>query len=211
MTVDFKAISGLGTRMQSTDAFQSYKSGAATGSQFYNAGWVAGAVTTTNNETINNYLLLYDKVRQELFLRPKDTDFVVQADKSQVKSFTITKDAAHQFVHAGAYDAALADDFFEVLTQGTNYSLFKLTKTRLEKADYSDMLKVKTGDMNDAFVDEVTYYVYHNNTLEKIALKANAARKVLSDQPVKVDAYLSEHKRESFNEAMLTGLVAALN
>jgi len=85
MSVDFKTIAGLG-RMQTTDAFQSYKTGAVTGIQFYNTTCTEGTVTTTGNEVISNYLLLYDKVRQELFIRPKHSNIAIRADKSQVKA-----------------------------------------------------------------------------------------------------------------------------
>lgn len=209
VAVDFKELTSLG-RMQTTGAFQSYKSTAVNGSQFYINNWSPGTVTTNNNIVIDSYLFLYDKIKQELFMRPKDTDFVVQADKSQVKAFTLTKGTTHLFVPAATYDAKQAGNFFEVLAQG-NYTLLKLTKTRFEKADYTDMLKVKQGDMNDSYVDDITYYLYRNNNLEKINLKENAVRKVLKDQSAKVDSYLSQHENEAFSEEVLTGLVNALN
>lgn len=103
MAVDFKSISNLGS-MQSTDAFQSYTSSSATGTQFYNTTWMAGTVIATTNQVTSNYLLLYDKVRQEVFIRPKGTSLIVQADKSQVSSFTLSMDKPHVFVPAAAYD-----------------------------------------------------------------------------------------------------------
>jgi len=212
MTVDFKNISGLG-RMQSTDAFQSYKSTSATGSQFYNTTWTEGTVTTATNEVINNYLLLYDKVRQELFIRPKDTSIVIQADKSQVKCFTLSTDKPHLFVQAATYDHTLDNNFFEVLVPAvnTNYALLKLTKTTFEKADYNDVLKVKNGEVNDAFVDNVSYYIYHNGTLTKTALKQKAVEKALQGEKVKVDAFFNAHQNDDLNEQLLTKLVTALN
>ncbi len=208
VAVDFKELTSLG-RMQTTGAFQSYKSTEVNGSQFYTPTWAAGTVTTADNVTIENYLLLYDKVRQELFLRPKDTNFVVQADKGQLKSFTLTS-GSHVFVPAATYDAKLSGNFFEVLAQG-NYTLLKLTKTRFEKADMTDMLKVKEGNMNDSYIDEITYYIYNNNTLNKIALKENAVRKALKDQSAKIDSYLNQHDNEPFSEQVLAGLIKTLN
>lgn len=212
MAVDFKNISGLGTRMQSTDAFQSYKAGGATGTQFYNTTWVAGSVTTTNNETINNYLLLYDKVRQELFIRPKDTNLVIQADKSQVKSFNLAMDKPHVFVK-GSDCGLQGTDFLEVLVPatGSNYALYKLTKTTFEKADYNDVLKVRNGEVNDAFVDNVAYYIYHNGALTKMALKQKAVQKALPGQEAKTNAFFTAHKSEDFNEQQLINLVTYLN
>ncbi len=208
VTTDFKEMSGLG-RMQTQDAIQTYKSGAVTGTQFY-SNWSPGSVTTTRDEVINSYLLLYDKVRQELFIRPKDSSVIVLADKSQVKSFNLSLDKPHVFVKASTYDPKQGDNFFEVIVQG-NYTLLKLTKTNFEKADYSDMLKVKAGDMSDAFVDNITYYIYHKGTLEKTGLKEKAILKSLPDQSAKVENYLNLHDGEDFTEQLLTGLVSSLN
>jgi len=213
MSVDFKAIAGLG-RMQTTDAFQSYKTGAVTGTQFYNTTWTEGTVTTTLNETVSSYLLLYDKVRQELFIRPKDTNLVILADKSQVKAFTLTMDKPHQFVQAGAYNNLLDNNFFEELVPpatGKTYALFKLTKTAFEKADYADMLKVKNGEVTDAFVDNVTYYLFHNGTLTKVALKEKSIRKALANEAKKVDAFFTTHNGEDLTESLLVTLVETLN
>lgn len=213
MSVDFKTIAGLG-RMQTVDAFQSYKTGVATGTQFYNTTWTEGTVTTTRNEVISNYLLLYDKVRQELFIRPKDSNLVILADKSQVKAFTLTMDKQHLFVPAATYDNTLANSFFEELVPpatGKAYSLFKLTKTTFEKADYADMLKVKNGEATDAFVDNVSYYLYHNGVLTKITLKEKNIRKALVEESKKVDAFFTLHDGEDFNEGLLITLVETLN
>ena len=213
MSVDFKTIAGLG-RMQTTDAFQSYKTGTVTGTQFYNTTWTEGTVTTTGNETISNYLLLYDKVRQELFIRPKDSNLIIQADKSQVKAFSLAMDKPHQFVPAAIYDNTIASNFFEVLvpaTPGKAYALFKLTKTTFEKADYADMLKVKNGEVTDAFVDNVSYYLLHNGALIKVQLKEKALRKAFADDTKKVDAFFTLHDGENFNEGLLIKLVETLN
>jgi len=212
MAVDFKSISNLG-RMQSTDAFQSYKSGSATGTQFYNSTWTTGTVTTATNEIISNYMLLYDKVRQELFIRPKDTNLIIQADKSQVKSFVLTIDKPHVFVQAAVYDHTMDNNFFEVLVPnaGTGYTLLKLTKTTFEKADYSDVLKVRNGEVNDAFIDNVSYYIFHNGTLTKTALKEKTVQKALAVEKAKVDAFLAMHQSDEFNEQLLVKLITAIN
>ena len=208
VSTDFKEMSSLG-KMQTWGAIQTYKSGAVTGSQFY-SNWSAGTVTTANNEVVSNYSLLYDKVRQELFIRAKDSTQIVLADKKQLKSFSLMLDKPHQFVKASTYDPKQADNFFEVLVPG-NYTLLKLTKTNFEKADYNDMLKVKQGDMSDAFVDNVTYYIYHSGTLEKTGLKEKAILKSLPDQAAKVENYLTQHDNEEFTEQLLIGLVSSLN
>src|SRR5258708_4777279 len=86
MTNEFKEITGMG-RIQSGEGLQTYNSGNVKGSQFFNETWSMGSVTGANKAVIsNNYLFLYDKVRQELFIRPKDTDLIVLVDKNQILS-----------------------------------------------------------------------------------------------------------------------------
>jgi len=214
VAVDFKTLAAANTlgNQQTTSALQSYKSGGAAGSQFFTREWCEGSVTTATHETINNYQLLYDKVNQDLYIRQKDSNLVIQADKSQVATFSLNINGKQLlFVPAGKYGNQFDGSYFEALAQGANYSLFKLTKTHFERADYSDMLKVRNGEANDAFIDNITYYLYHNNTLEKITVKEKAVRKALPAETQKIDAFLSAHKSDEFNEELLANLVTALN
>src|SRR5581483_3033389 len=151
---EFSQLSGLGTRQTGFEGIQTYSSHNAKGSQFFNDGWSMGSVTTANKETINSgYLFIYDKVRQELFLKPKDSDIVVLADKNQIYGFSIFTDKMHNFRQASLYDPNEKGNFLEVLTESEKYTLLKLTKTTFEKANTNDMEKVRSGNLDDEFVD----------------------------------------------------------
>ncbi|MGI8952868.1 MAG: hypothetical protein ACR2FN_14940 [Chitinophagaceae bacterium] len=238
MGEEFKQLAATsttwGNRETGFGAIQTYSSGEVKGSQFFYPNWAPGSVTTVHNEVIsNNYLFIYDKVRQQLFIKektndpalasyqatkgtanfakPKNTDIVVVADKNQISSFTINTDKPHVFIQAAIYDPSLNGNFFEVLVQSPNYSLFKLVQTTFEKADMGDMLKVKNGDFADEFVDHVTYYIYHNNKLQKINFKEYSLRKALKDQAQKVDDYLDMHQNQEMNEELLIDLINQIN
>lgn len=219
MGQEFKQLSGeIGTNI-GYEGIQTYSSNIVKGSQFFYPGWENGSVTTTDNQIINNnYLFLFDKVRQLLFIKEvakessEDPRDILAVDQSKVFLFTLNTDKPHNFVKAALYDSSLAGKFFEILIQNENYSLFKLTETKFQKADKQDMVAVKNGELSDAFVDHNSYYVYHNHQLQKVVLRENSIRKILKDDKTKVNDYFNVNQsNEEINEDFLVGLVNALN
>lgn len=208
---EFQSISGFGRTQSGFEGIQTYKTGNVNGSQFSTENWALGSVTTTTKEVMSNYLFLYDKVRQELFLKAKDTDLVVLADKNQVASFTIKSDKAHIYYHAEIYDPEQAGNFFEALVENENYTLLKLTKTTFEKANTNDMEKVKQGIFNDEFVDHVTYYIYYKNNTERITLNQHSLYKAFKDKRTKVDDFFTLYPNNEINEPLLINLVNYIN
>ncbi len=208
---EFKQITRFGKMQTGFEGLQTYHSGNVKGSQFFNDSWSVGSVTTTNKEIFNNnYLFIYDKVRQELFLKPKDSDVVVLTDKSQIYSFSIFTDKMHNFQQALLYDPNQKGNFFEVLVQSDKYTLLKLIKTTFEKANPNDIEKVKQGEFEDEFVDHVTYYIYHNNKLQKITLTENSIRKALKDQQSTVNDFFDTHENDEVTEDLLINLINQL-
>jgi hypothetical protein len=212
MGTEFKEISGFGRTQSGFEGLQTYKSGSVIGSQFFNDSWTSGSVTGSNRETISiNYLFLYDKVRQDLYIRPKDTNLIILADKNQVVSFVINTDKPHLFNNASIYDPNQKGNFFEMLVENDNYTFLKLTQATFKKADPNDMEKVKNGEFQDEFVDHVTYYLYHNNKAEKIKLNEPALRKAFKEQQAKVDDFFSTNSNSEVNEQLAINLVNTIN
>lgn len=212
MGTEFKEISGFGSRQSGFEGLQTYKSGSVIGSQFFNDSWSSGSVTGSNRETISiNYLFLYDKVKQDLYIRPKDTNLIVLADKNQLVSFVINTDKRHLFHNASIYDPNQKGNFFEILVENDNYTLLKLIQTTFKKADPTDMEKVKNGEFQDEFVDHITYYLYHNNKAEKIKLNENALRKALRGQEAKLDDFFNTYSNSEVNEQLAINLINTIN
>jgi hypothetical protein len=214
MADEFKTISKYGSRQSGFEGFQTYHSGHVEGNQFFNPNWSPGTVTTISNEQFGkNYLFLYDKVRQELFLKWKDSSIVLLADKNMITAFTLNTDRTHSFVTAGAYDPANKGNFFEVLVKSDKgYSLFKLTKTKFVKADERDIEKQKLGDIYDSFVDEITYYLVKDSVVKTVALRKNSVLKALSPPfKDKVSSFFSQHPENSVDELLLIGAIEFLN
>ena len=208
---EFNSISHYGSRQTGFEGLQTYSTHNVNGSQFFNEDWGTGSITSQNKEVFSEgYLFLYDKVRQQLFVKQKDSNLVVLMDKHQISSFTINTDKPHLFLPASVYDAGNKNDFFEVLVQTGNYTLLKLIKATFEKANPNDMEKVRQGIFEDAFVDHITYYIYHNNKLQKIALNENSIRRAFKDQQSVVDDFFATHENDEITEDLLINLISQL-
>jgi hypothetical protein len=210
---EFKEMSKFGSRATGFEGFQTYHSTNVEGSQFFSAGWSTGTVTTLSNEHFGkNYFFLYDKVRQELFMKFKDSPVVLLADKKMIAAFTLNTDRTHNFVAAGQYDPSNKGNFFEVLVESdSGYSLFKSIKSKFVKADERDMEKQKLGDIYDSFVDEITYYIIKDGEVKAFALRKNSILKSLPSMRDKVSAYFSQHEDHPLDETFLIGLTEHLN
>jgi hypothetical protein len=211
MGQEFKSITQYGSRQSGFEGLQTYSSHNVDGSQFFTDSWSTGSITSQNKQVFSDsYLFLYDKVRQELFVKQKDSNVVVLIDKNQIFSFTINTDKPHLFQHAQIYDLNNTVDFFEMLSQNNNYTLLKLNKASFEKANPNDMEKVRGGVFEDAFVDHITYYLYHNNKLQKITLNESSIRKALKDQQSAVNDFFNVHEDEEVTEELLVSLISHL-
>jgi hypothetical protein len=210
---EFKEVSKFGARQSGFEGIQTYHSNNVEGSQFFSPNWASGTVTTINNEKIGkNYLFLYDKVRQELFMKWKDSSFILLADKNQVSAFTLNTDRTHTFVAAGSYDPSNKGNYFEVLVKSDKgYSLLKLIKTKFVKGDERDIEKQRLGEIYDSFQDQVTYYIVANGTIQPVTLRKANILKVLAPVRGKASEYFDQHDNSALDESFLTGLVESIN
>jgi len=214
MGQDFKDVSKFGSRQSGFEGLQTYHSGNVEGSQFFSPDWTTGTVTMITNEQFGkNYLFLYDKVRQELFIKPKDSSVVLLADKDRIGAFTLNTDKVHSFVPASAYDPSNTGNFFEVLVKSDKgYSLFKLIRTRFVKADqHRDMMSQATGEVNDAFQDQITYYIIKDGIVHAAALRKNSILKALPSVKGKASEYFDNHSDSPIDESLLIGAILYVN
>jgi hypothetical protein len=214
MRDEFSTIARFGSRQTGFEGIQSYSSGQVNGSQFFYPTWTTGSVITTTNDTIGNrYLFLFDKVRQELFIKPKTSNEVLQANKSQINSFTLKTERAHLFFPAIKYDIGKPGDFLEVLSlNDAGYTLLKSVKTKFIKADTRDLEKMRMGEVNDEFKDEISYYVsFNHGPLQRTELKGKSIKKALERAPQdKVAEYFKSNNNNTIDEQFLINLIESL-
>jgi len=212
MRDDFGQAARYGTRQSGFEGLRSHAA-STRGSQFFYPEWRKGAVITNSKEVLNDkYLYLFDKVRQELFIRLPDSNVIYLANKGEIHTFTLNTDKPHTFEIASDYDPGRTADFFEILIKNDKYTLLKFTKTTFVKFDPHDMMRVKNGEIYDEFVDEYTYYLtLKGGPLQAIPLRAAAMKKVLSAEKSKVSDYFDNNADEEINEKFLVGLIGFLN
>lgn len=207
---EFKQVMSNG----GTNGIQTYSTGEVKGSQFFVPNWTTGSVTTKSNQVIsNNYLFLYDKVRQQLFIKQADSSVILTGEKDQISGFTLNGDRVYNFVSASAYDPSDKTNFYEVLSSDNKgYSLLKLVKANFVKADQTDMLRMKDGDIYDKFVDDISYYIsYDNGIPKKITFKEKSIAKAFPALKEKLTAYFDQHDCQSGNENFLINAVKSFN
>lgn len=212
MSHEFSSLAKTG--VGGTSAFQTYSSTQVDGSQFFLPDWQKGEVVTNNKEIFNNGLLfIYDKVRQELFIRKKDSSLILLGNKEDIKSFTLKDgDKEFYFVNSVAYTRVNPEVFYQVLVDNSSkLTLLKYIKTSFVKADQTDMMKQRQGDVYDAYVDKYTYYIVNEKgEMQSIQLKSKSFKKVLGDQNNNYGTYMNNHP-EPINEEYLINMVKQLN
>jgi hypothetical protein len=215
MGANFSDISKFSSHGTGYEGFQTYSPKDVDGSPYFNANWSTGSVTTTSKETFaGNLVFLYDKLKQQLYIKTKDSATVIQADKAQISSFSlITGGGTHTFVPAWSYTPANNADFFEILVKDDKgYTLLKQNKSKYVKADPRDMEKQRLGEVYDAYQDQNTYFIHGaDGSLVPVELKERSLEKALAPIKNKVSSYYEQHRDSELNENYLIGLVQSLN
>lgn len=208
---EFKQVMSNG----GVNGIQTYNTGEVGGSQFLFPTWTSGSITTKSDKLFsNNYSFLYDKVRQELFIKQAGSPVILQAEKDQMNAFTLNyAGKTYHFVPASFYDSSDKTDFYEVLENNSDgYSLLKLNKAKFVKADQNDMERMKDGDIHDKFVDDISYYISYKNELpEKIIPKEKKIEKAIPDAKEKIAQYFDQNSNKPVDDNFLLGLVQSLN
>jgi hypothetical protein len=196
-------------------AYQNYSSGQINGSQFFLPAWSKGEVVTIRKEVYNEDLeFLYDKVRQEIFIRKNDSAMVLLANKDEIQSFSLKDEQGirYNFVNSKLFTDETPQVFYQVLVyDSAKISLLKYIKTTLVKADYHDMMKVKEGEVNDAFVDKDLYYIVRaDGTFQPVEMKNKSVKKVFSELNLPYQKYMIDHY-QPVNEDYLIDMVKQMN
>ncbi len=201
MMADPRSLSGL-------QSIQTYKTAGVIGTPYLSTNWCPGLVTNTDNVTFStDYLFMYNKQKQELYAKNKGA--VLLLDNSKVASFTIYSNTAHVFKAASNYDTIMKG-FLEVLHEkAEKYSLLKSAKTAFEKPSENEVSIMANHDYNSVYADHPVYFIYNDNSFQKIELKFKSIYNILPKEKVK--EYFRSHVDIDLNEATLIDLVRFIN
>jgi len=186
---------------------------ATQGSRYLFADWVHGYVVNNKDSLIQNprYLYNYDKIGGNLLVTV-DKHTAVQLYKTSVQSFTLfdtTGRLPHTFVLFPSVDK---DHYTQVISTGSNYSIFKLITTKFKKADYTNNGLTATGNDFDSFENEESYYLLNgkNGHLDKFSPRKKALIKIFPDQADKLKKFFDKNAGD-IDDAYLANLCQYMN
>jgi hypothetical protein len=196
---------------QTSAAISTFSTANVVGSQYLYGNWTKGSVTSTDNTTYsNNYAFNFDKINHEVYAKYNEQENLsVKVDKSKIKRFTI---GGAEFISSSLLGKTGPILFYQVLVEDSSkISLYKLIKTRFQRANPEDMSTVKSGNFTSAFVDDITYYIRDGKDLTRINLTENNIYKVLRSKSDKLNTYFNLNGTKDLNEQFLIELIIYLN
>jgi hypothetical protein len=211
---EFAMLAAHGGSATSFSTFQTYSNNQVEGTQFFISDWRNGEIVMNSKEIFNNGIqLAYDKVRQELFIKQEGTPDVLLGTKEDINSFCLM-DAGNKynFVNSSVYSKIKPNVFYQVLVANpSKLTLLKYTKGTFVKADKTDMMKQREGEIYDAFVDKITYYISQGNgEPQELQFKTKALKKTFTELNINIDKYISDHPG-AIDEDYLVSMVTELN
>lgn len=209
---DFKMMSGYTSGTSNGyDVIPTYNPSEIKGNPYFSEDWLKGSVITTDNQAFSSGLLfMYNKYNNELYYKKFNSDTTLKIDLSRVNSFTLIKDALHNFMRADYFDKKYAGEFFETLVfDNKKYAFLKLNKTILQDPPYSEVAQVAGGNRAKTFVEKNTYFIYVNKTLTEVDLKKKSFEKILSSDAA-YQKYIKDNGG-SFNESYIIEMFTTLN
>jgi len=195
--------------IQGGESLQNYSDNNIKGSRYFPNTWETGSVTTTNGETMSNYLVLFDKQNQDVYVKEKDKSEIVLLDKDQLQQFSID---GHNFISGAKISGEPTAYYEQVAGKDDKVALYKLTTTKFIKADRQDPERIKAGDFSDEYRDEITYFIKRSNQpLQKIKLTRNNLLKALPEESKEVQSFLNAHANDGIDERVMRDLINNLN
>lgn len=183
------------------------------GSRYLFDTWAKGSVTDIKGNVIKNdsYGFNYDKIDGALLLT-EDKQNAIAVSKEAVKSFTVFDKSgeAMTFDYVPDIDPT---HFVQVLSAGSKYKIYKLTKTTLVKANFKSDGMTSSGNKYDEYVDEPVYYITDMKAgkPQKITLKGKAIKQAFAADADKVKQFFADHADDDITEKFLAGLGGYLN
>lgn len=183
------------------------------GSRYLFVRWVKGKVYNKSNQLVSDdsYVFNYDKITKKL-LATQDNKIVVEVEDKNLKSFTLSY--GDDTITFQRMPLISNKDFFVALAESEKkYSLYKVIKTRFQKANFTTNGIIQSGNNYDQFIDEPEYYLVFpgGRELQTLELTRKSVKQTLKPEIKKIRSYYTEHSGETFDEGYLTGLVNFLN
>ncbi len=183
------------------------------GSRYFFKDWAHGSVIKVDGQAVAdpNYLFNYDKMGGGLLLS-KDGHSAIEVNRDIVKTFTITDDNSQTatFANMPSIDKT---HYVQVLADGDKYKIYKVIKTKFDKANFSTDGLMNTGNDFDSYTDEGDYYLVDakTNAVQKVVMKKKALKALFPSDADKVNKFLSDHAEDNMDDSYLANLGSYVN
>ena len=209
-----RGVAAEGPESGSWDKFlpSVYNKEATVGSPFLLFLYVPGLVVNDSYTIVHNpdYRYNYDKMSGNLLLI-RNGDSPIAVNKSQVRMFCLKTDkGGFIFIRVPLINDG---EFFQVIYEGSKYSVYKLYKNKFIKSDQTTNGYAANGKNYDEYEDIVTYYLLDENkeVSHIFELKKKSVKNVFGSVNSATEKYLADHKNEDITENLVAGLTAELN
>jgi hypothetical protein len=184
------------------------------GSRYLFPSWVHGYVVNNKDSIVQNPIFLfdYDKIGGNLLLT-KDKHAAIEIYRDLIKSFTLVDALNQQYTFTMVPDIDKTH-FVQVIASGSNYKIYKLTKTKFVASNYSSDGLASTGNNYDEYQDEGTYYVLDakTNQLQKLpSLRKKTIKEVFAKEPDKLSKFMADNSDSSIDDSYLANLGDYMN
>jgi hypothetical protein len=208
---DLKGLMATGGNVANT-AISSFNHPEVKGKRYVFDTWTPGTVISVDGTVYaSKYNFNLDKINQEVYaVVDSNYNTVFLLDRSKIRRLNAGQVT---FVNSASLRGSVPGQFYQALVDdSTKYSLYKLTTTRFVKANPNDIMNVRTGNVENEYIDDVKYFISASNgDLKKINLNESNIRKTLKANSDKVDNYFFANSVRSVDEAFLIDLIQDLN
>jgi len=183
------------------------------GSRYLFKDWVPGWVINTQNEMIDNrhYVYNYDKMGGGL-LATKDGRSAIEVNRDIIKYFSLVGENGDTvtFANVPVLDRT---HYVQVLSEGNKFGIYKVVKTKFEKANYTTDGVMSQGNNFDSYTDEYTYYMIdaRSGRAQPIVLKKKAIKSLFTTDATKVNKFMDDHASDNIDDGYLRDLGNYMN
>jgi hypothetical protein len=182
------------------------------GSPYLLDHWVHGYAISPKDSIIQNnyYLFNYMKIEGSL-LYTDDGKTVYGVYKDRAPRFVLFDNDGTQYIFENV-SSVDSKHYLQVLSEGSKYKIYKQLNTEFVKANFETNGIVTTGVNYDSYSDQPVYYfVKTGGQPQKLALKRKAIKAAFSDDPKKIDSFLSAHDSDDLNDDFFKALGDYMN
>jgi hypothetical protein len=189
-----------------------HRKGKTKGSQYLFDTFVCGYVVNSSGEIVyqTGNRFDYDKIGGSLLLTT-DNKTIIEVAWDKISSFTLysSTDERFDFEKVPSIDPS---HYVQVLVSGPKYKIYKLIKTRLDRADYVNKGSVSYGNDYDEFVDDADYFVFdaQDKHVQKLPLRKKSIKEVFAKEADKAAKFLATNSG-SINDIYLSKLGELMN